>query len=109
MSHPMSYQANGYDEFYIDGIGFRLKPLPVMVAEKLAPALPEMVTPALNAFFANQKDVAELGNILRSLSGSAEHLPKFREAFAAQCSVTIGEAEGVPVWSELKGQVLEDT
>jgi hypothetical protein len=97
-----------YDEFEIDGIGFRLKSLPVLVAEKLAPSLTELLTPALAAFFADQKDIAQLGQALRGLSGAAEQLPKFREAFAAQCQVTIGEVDGKPVWTELKGKVLDD-
>jgi hypothetical protein len=103
------------DEFQIDGVGFRLKPLPVIVAEKLAPAVTELVTPALAALFAGGKDIAQLGQSLRGLSGCAEQLPRLREAFAAQCSVTIGEAPGVGkagpeiIWSELKGKVLDDT
>lgn len=103
------------DEFEIDGVGFRLKPLPVLVAERLAPAVVELITPALAGLFADQKNVAQLGQALRGLSGAAAQLPLLREAFAAQCSVTIGEAPGVGnigpeiVWSELKGKVFEST
>lgn len=102
-------RADHIDEFEVDGIGFRLKPLPPLVAERLAPAVTGLLTPALAAMFAGQKDVRELGQALNGLAGSAEQLPKFREAFAAQCSVTIGEAGGEPVWSELKGTVFDDT
>jgi len=97
------------DEFEIDGIGFRLGPLPVLVAEKLAPALTTMLTPAVAAMFAGQTNLGELGAALSGLAGCAELLPKFREAFAAQCQVTIGVIEGKPIWTELKGQVFEDT
>jgi hypothetical protein len=97
------------DEFEIDGIGFRLGPLPVLVAERLAPALTAMLTPAVAALFAGQTRAAELGEALRGLSGCAELLPKFREAFAAQSEVNIGVIDGKPVWTELKGQVFEDT
>lgn len=104
-----------FDEFEIDGIGFRLKPLPVIVAERLAPAVTELITPALAAMFAGDKTAEQLGTALRGLSGCAEQLPRLREAFAAQCSVTIGEAPGVGkagptiVWSELKGKVFDNT
>lgn len=98
-----------YDEFEIDGVGFRLKPLPALVAEKLAPAVTALVTPALAAMFSGQTSVTELGQALAGLSGSAEQLPKFREAFAAQCSVTYGEVEGQVIWAELKGKVFDDT
>jgi hypothetical protein len=101
--------TNHVDEFEIDGVGFRLKPLPVLVAEKLAPALSELVTPALAGIFANQKSITDLAQSLRGLAGVAEQLPKFREAFAAQCQVTIGEVGGQRVWSELKGNAFEDT
>jgi len=97
------------DEFEVDGIGFRLTPLPALVAERLAPAVMALVTPALSAFFADQKSIAQLADALKGLAGSADQLPKFREAFAAQCSVIIGEVEGKPIWSELKGKVFEDT
>jgi hypothetical protein len=97
------------DEFEIDGVGFRLKPLPVLVAEKLAPAVTSLVTPALAAMFAGPTNVSELGKALQLLSGSAEQLPKFREALAAQCSVTFGEVEGQVIWAELKGKVLDET
>jgi tail assembly chaperone len=102
-------RADHVDEFEIDGVGFRLKPLPALVAEKLAPAVTAMLTPAVAALFAGQSSVAELGQALRGLEGAAEQLPKFREAFAAQSLVTIGEAEGQAVWSELKGKVFDDT
>lgn len=102
-------QANQFDEFEIDGIGFRLKPLPALVAEKLAPAVLALVTPTLAAFIANTKDVAALGQALRNLEGSVEQLPKFREAFAAQCSVIIGKAGDRDVWTELTGNAFEDT
>ncbi len=98
-----------YDEFEVDGIGFRLLPLPVLVAEKLAPALTAMLTPALTAFFAEQKSAAELGAALSGLKGSAEQLPMFREAFASRCEVVFGEVEGKTVWTELKGKVLDQT
>jgi hypothetical protein len=97
------------DEFEIDGIGFRLKPLPVLVAEKLAPSVLALMTPALAAFIADPKDVGQLGQALRNLEGSVQQLPLFREAFAAQSQVVIGEAQGQKVWSELKGKVLDDT
>ena len=97
------------DEFEIEGVGFRLKPLSVVVAEALAPALTALVTPALAAMFAGQKDAAELGKALSGLAHSVGQAPKFREAFAAQCSVTLGKAEDQVIWSELKGKVLEDT
>lgn len=104
----MSGATSPVDEFEIDGVGFRLLPLPVLVAEKLAPALTALLTPALAAMFAGERDVKQLGQALRGLEGAAEQLPKFREAFAARCKVTIGVVEGQPVWSDLKGKVFED-
>jgi len=98
------------DEFEADGVRFRLKPLPVLVAERLAPALTALLTPAAATMFAAQTDATELGKALSGLQGAAEQLPKFREAFAAQCLVTLEEkAEGQVIWSELKGNVLEAT
>lgn len=97
-----------YDEFEIDGIGFRLKPLSAIVAERLAPAVSALLTPAVAAFLADQKSVAELSAALRGLEGSLEQLPKFREAFAARCSVVIGKAEKQDVWTELKGNAFEE-
>lgn len=97
-----------FDEFEVDGIGFRLKPLPSLVAEKLAPAVSALLTPAVAAFLADQKSVAELSAALRGLEGSLEQLPKFREAFAARCSVVIGQAGKEPVWTELKGNAFEE-
>lgn len=98
------------DEFEIDGVGFRLKPLPALVAEKLAPAVAALVTPALAGIIANQSDVTELAKALRTLEGALEQLPKFREAFAAQCQVTLPErAGGELVWTELKGKVFDET
>src|SRR5690606_30029335 len=98
------------DEFEIDGVGFRLRPLPALVAEKLAPAVAALVTPALAGIIANQSDVTELAKALRTLEGALEQLPKFREAFAAQCQVTLPErAGGELVWTELKGKVFDET
>lgn len=101
--------ATQLDEFQIDGVAFRLGPLPVLVAEKLAPAVAAMAAPALAAMFAGQRNVGQLAQALRGLEGSAEQLPKFREAFAAQSQVSIGEVGGTVVWTELKGKVFEDT
>lgn len=105
----MTFVQDKYDEFEVDGVGFRLKPLSPLVAERLAPAVSALLTPAVAAFLADQKSVAELSLALRGLEGSLDQLPKFREAFAARCSVVIGQAEREVVWSELKGNVFEDT
>lgn len=106
----MAQQEQEYtDEFTVDNVAFRLSPLPSLVAEKLAPALTSLCTPALAAIFAGTRDAGELGKALANLSTSAEQLPKFREAFAARCQVVIGETGGVPVWTELKGKVFDDT
>jgi hypothetical protein len=105
----MSTQQPPSDEFEIDGIGFRLWPLPALVAEKLAPSLAGLITPAIAAFFADQRNVGQIAEALKGLTGSVEQLPKFREAFAAKCSVVVGEAGGEPIWSELKGNVFNDT
>jgi hypothetical protein len=101
--------ANQYDEFEVDGISFRLKPLPVLVAEVLAPPLTEMVTPAVAAFIAGDRNIEQLNQALRGLASAVAQVPKFREAFCGQCQVTIGKAEGQVVWTELRGQVFEDT
>jgi hypothetical protein len=99
-----------YDEFEIDGVGFRLKALSPLVAESLAPAVAGVLAPAMAAMFAGQTDVASLREALKGLKGATEELPKFREAFAARCSVTLAEkAGGELIWTELKGKVFEDT